>query len=101
MISSPQPASRLDLSTRFRIEADAIVADRQRRQAVGASDRDLYAFRVRVLGDVVERLLGDPEHGEVHRLGQIGPGASPSKATLMPVLREKPVASERRAAGSP
>src|SRR5262245_59036686 len=59
----------------LRVEADPIVAHRQHGAAVPATNRDLHALRVGVLGDVVERFLRDAEHREVHRLGQVRPAA--------------------------
>src|SRR5215831_19158014 len=54
----------------LRVESHAVVAHREESAAVLAPYRDLHVLRVGVLRDVVERLLGDAEHGEVHRLGQ-------------------------------
>src|SRR5580765_2267169 len=68
-----QPPPRFGARTvdALRIEADAVVADREDRAAVLAADRYLHVLGVGVLGDVVERLLGDAEHGQVDGLGQV------------------------------
>src|SRR5438876_10375603 len=61
-----------------RIEAHAVVAHRQGGKSVYTLDRDLHVIGVRMLGDVVERLLRDPEHRKIDRLGQFrGRGVSP------------------------
>src|SRR5882672_1994720 len=57
------------------IESYSVVAHREHRAAVLAPDGDLHALGVGMLGDVVERFLGDAEHGEIDRLGQIRPPA--------------------------
>src|SRR6267142_4508484 len=59
----------------LRIETDAVVAHRENRAAVLAADCDLHAPGVGVLGDVVERFLGDAKHREIDRLGQVRPPA--------------------------
>src|SRR5882672_9554166 len=55
----------------LRVGAHAVIAHRQHGVAVLATYRNLDALRVGVLGDVVERLLRDPKHREVDRLGQV------------------------------
>src|SRR5882672_5906193 len=68
-----EPPARLRAGTvdALRIEADAVVAHREDRAPVLAPDRDLHALCVGVLGDIVERFLGDAEHGKIDRLGQV------------------------------
>src|SRR2546421_2681887 len=101
MINSPQPDSRLDLSTRFGSKptpssrTDRVARPLARRIAISTR----CAFEC--LATLLSASWAIRNMARSTGLGRSAAGASPSKATRIPVLREKPVASERRAAGSP
>src|SRR6266853_3060952 len=101
MINNPQPASRLDLSIRFGSKptpssrTDRVARPLARRIAISTR----CAFEC--LATLLSASWAIRNIARSTGLGRSAAGASPSKATWVPVLREKPVASERRAAGSP
>src|SRR6267143_2067674 len=101
MINSPQPASRLDLSSRFGSKP----MPSSRTDRVARPLARWIAISTRCAFECLATLLSAScairNMARSTGLGRSAAGASPSKATRIPVLREKPVARERNAAGSP